>query len=168
MSRSSIQNVLSLGDPALSYNFDLFFPTIPGSSETRHITYRCQSTDLPGTQLENVEAGLHGVVIQYAGRRMFTQTMNVTFLETSDWATRETFRRWIATARDWRSNSGSGINTYATRALIVKYDDIPNPVSTTQINLIWPENMQEVSLDGSQGSAVMLQVSFRYTDWETV
>jgi hypothetical protein len=168
MARSSLQDTLSVGDPAHIWNFDLFLPVIPGSSDTRDLTFKCQSMDLPGTQLEPVDVALHGVQIPYAGRRMFTQTLNVTFLETHDWSTREKFRRWIESARSWRNNSGSFSTGYWVTAQAVTYDDIPTVVATTQINNMWPENMQEVQLDGSQNGAVHLQVSFRYTDWQTV
>lgn len=169
MARTSLQDVLSLGDVAQTWNFDIFFPYLPGSASSRDLTFRCMTTDLPGTQLEVVEAPLHGVVIPYAGRRMFTQTMNVTFLETFDWGTREKFRRWIAIARDWRTNSGSFFATYAIGGVqLVTYNDIPQPVNVTQLNYVWPTEMQEVALDGGQSGLVQLTVVFKYVDWETI
>lgn len=169
MARTSITDVLSLGDVAQTWNFDIFFPYIPGSSSSRDLTFRCMTTDLPGTSLDVVEAPLHGIVIPYAGRRMFTQTMNVTFMETSDWATREKFRRWIAVARDWRTNSGSFFSSYTVGAVqLVTYDDIPTPVSVTQLNNVWPSKMNEVSLDGGQSAMVQITVEMKYVDWQTV
>jgi len=168
MARSSIQDTLSLGDPAQLWNFDLFLPIIPGASDTRHLTYRCQSMDLPGTALEPLEVSLHGHTIQYAGRRIFTHTMNVVFLETFNWATRQLFTNWIEIARSWRNNSGSYLSTYAVSGLTVVYDDIPQPMQTTQINYMWPESIAEVQLDGSQSGAVNQSISFRYTDWQHV
>jgi len=168
MARSSLQDSLSLGDPAQLWNFDLVLPVIPGTSNTRPLTFRCQSTDMPGSSLENLEVALHGHVIQYAGRRMYTQTLNATFLETFDWETRGIFNRWMEIARSWRNNSGSYFATYAVSGLLVTYDDVPNVVQTTQINYMWPESMQEVQLDGSQSGPVQISVSFRYTDWQLV
>lgn len=166
MARTSITNILSLGDPAQSWNFDMFFPTIPGSSDSRDLTYKCKSTQLPGTQLEPFDVELHGVVIPFAGRRMFTHDLDVTFIETADWLTREKFRRWIAMARDWRTNSGSNFVTYAVTSLITRYNDIPQEVGTDQINYIWPTNMQEITLDGGQSGPVELSVNFKYCDWQ--
>ena len=166
MARSSIQDTLSLGDPAQLWNFDLFLPIIPGTSDTRHLTFRCQSTDLPGTALEPVEVALHGVTIQYAGRRIYTHTMNVVFLETFDWTTRQLFTNWIEIARSWRNNSGTYFSTYAVSGLIVMYDDLPAVSRTTQVNYMWPESISEVQLDGSQSGVVQQSISFRYTDWQ--
>lgn len=169
MARTSIQDVLSIGDVAQTWNFDIFFPYLPGSSSSRDLTFRCMTTDLPGTQLEVVEAALHGVVVPYAGRRMFTQTMNITFLETFDWATREKFRRWMAIARDWRTNSGSFFSSYAVGAVqLITYNDVPEPVNVTQLNGVWPTEMADTPLDGGQSGLVQINMTLKYIDWQTV
>lgn len=165
MARSSLADVISLGDPALTWNFDLFIPTIPGSADSRHITFRCQSVDLPGVQLESVNAELHGTSVPYASRLQYTQTLNLTLMETSDFAARTAINRWIQTARSWRSNSGSPFSLYAVTALIVCYDNIPQPTATTQINYMWPENLQDVTLSGDSGDIIRPQITMRYTDW---
>lgn len=123
------------------------------------------TTDVPGTQLEEVMAPLHGVQIPYAGRRMFTHSMNVTFMETSDWSTSEKFRRWMEIARSWRQNSGSMSSGYWVTSQLVMYNDIPEVVRTIQINNLWPANVQEMQLDGGSSQLVQLSVEFRYTDW---
>lgn len=123
------------------------------------------TTDVPGTQLEEVMAPLHGVQIPYAGRRMFTHSMNVTFMETSDWSTSEKFRRWMEIARSWRQNSGSMSSGYWVTSQLVMYNDIPEVVRTIQVNNLWPANVQEMQLDGGSSQLVQLSVEFRYTDW---
>lgn len=165
MARTSLQDVMSVGDPAHLWNFDFFIPFIPGSSSTRSLTYKCQSMDLPGTALEPVDVALHGVQIPFAGRRIFTQTMNVVFLETHDWTTRAQFTTWIEMIRSWRRNSGSFSTGYWVTAQAVTYNDIPVVSHTTMLNCLWPESLQEIQLDGSQNGAVMTSVTFRYLDW---
>ena len=165
MARTSLTDVLSVGDPAQSWNFDIFFPIIPGSASSRDLTFKCMTTDVPGTQLEEVMAPLHGVEIPYAGRRMFTHSMNVAFMETSDWATSEKFRRWAEIARSWRQNSGTMSSGYWVTAQLVMYNDIPQVVRTIQLNNLWPTNVSEVQLDGGSSQLVQLSVEFRYTDW---
>ena len=166
MARTSLQNVLSLGDPAQSWNFDFFLPIIPGSSDTRDLTYRCMTSDLPGSQLEALDVALHGVQVPYAGRRMFTQTMSVTFLETVDWETSRKFVRWHEIARSWRMNSGSGSAVYWATGQMVLYNDSAEVARTIQINNIFPENVQEAQLDGSSSQAIQLSLTLRYTDWQ--
>lgn len=166
MSRSSLQDVLSLQDPAVSWNFDLFLPTIPGSSDTRDLSYKCQSSDLPGSGIENVEVALHGVVLNFAGRKIYTHTMNSTFIETADWMTREKFRRWQESMRSWVNNTGSLAAAYKVNAQLVLYNDIPEVVRTTQIFGLWPETINEVALDGSASNLITLQIAWRYDRWE--
>ncbi len=163
MARTGLSDINSLADPALSWNFDLFLPIIPGSSDTRDLTFRCMSTDLPGTQLEPVDVELHGVRVPFAGRRMYTQEMNVTFLETVDWATRQKFFNWCDIARSWVNNSGTQSTGYKVAGQITCYDDIPNIAANNNIVGLFPSTVGEIQLDGAQNSVVTLQVTFKYT-----
>lgn len=166
MARSGLFDVLSLQDPAMSYNFDLFLPNIPGSSDTRDLTFKCMTTDLPGVGLDNVDVALHGVTIPYAGRKIYTHTLNATFLEDSGWGSREKFRRWNESTRSWTGNSGSLSAAYKVNAAIAVYDDVPQLVRTCSLIGLWPETIGEVNLDGGASNLVTLQITFRYSYWE--
>lgn len=166
MARSSLDDVLSIGDPAQIWNFDFFLPNIPGSNDTRDLTFKCQTVDLPGSGLDVVEVPLHGVTLQRAGRKIFTHTINATFVEAVDWSTRDKFVKWQETARSWVNNSGVDSSIYAVPALIVVYDDTPSVVRTTNLVNLWPETINEVALDGSQSGLVSISVSFKYDLWQ--
>ncbi len=168
MARTSLQDVLSLADPAFQYNFDFFLPNIPGSSDTRDLTFKCMTTDLPGAAVEVTDAALHGVNIPFAGRKIYTHTLNATFLETADWSTREKFRRWNEFTRSWRNNSGAVAAAYKVNAAMAVYNDIPQVVRTTNLNGLFLESFNEVALDGGASGLVTLACTFRYTDWEDV
>lgn len=165
MGRSSLQDVQSIQDPAVSWNFDLFLPAIPGSSDTRDLTFKCMTADLPGSAIEPVEVSLHGVTLQFAGRKIFTHTMNATFLESADYMTREKFRRWQESMRSWIQNKGSLASQYKVNAQIVLYNDLPAVVKTTQIIGLWVETLNEINLDGAASTAISLQIGFRYDYW---
>lgn len=166
MSRSSLDDVLSLQDPAVSWNFDLFLPTIPGSADTRDLTFKCMTTDLPGVAIEPVEVALHGVVLQYAGRKIYTHTMNSTFLETADYATREKFRRWNESMRSWIDNTGTLAAAYKVNPQLVLYNDLPAVVRTCNIIGMWPETINEVALDGGASNLITLQIGWRFDFWK--
>lgn len=123
------------------------------------------TTDLPGTQLEPAEVMLHGVQVPYAGRKLYTQSMNITFLETVDWSTSKKFVRWMEIARSWRLNTGTSSSVYFTTAQLVLYNDTPEVVRTIQINNFWPSNVQEIQMDGSSSQPVQLSIEAKYTDW---
>lgn len=166
MGRSSLNDVLSLADPATQWNFDLLLPSIPGSSDTRDLTFKCMTTDMPGTAVEAVEIPLHGVTIQRAGRRIYTHQLNATFMETVDYSTREKFRRWFETMRSWTTNTGTSSAGYRVSAQVVVYNDLPAVVRTCNIVGLWPETMADVPLDGGSSALVTLQIGFRYDLWE--
>lgn len=168
MSRSSIQDVLGIRDPALSYNFSLFLPNIPGSASTRDVTIACQSTSLPGSSLEQVKVDLHGISVVYAGRKTYTHSFNANFLITSDWSIKEKFERWVEFARSWRNNTGSTLAEYSVPAIITLYNDYPAIVKSMRVNNIFPASISDVELDGSQGNALFQQVEFHYTDWDWI
>lgn len=165
MARSSINDVSSLADPAQSWNFDLFLPSIPGSSDTRDLTFKCMTLDIPGTAFDPVDVALHGVTVPFPGRKIYTHQINVGFLETNDWGTREKFRRWMESMRSWRNNSGSLSSAYKVGAQIVVYNDIPEVVRTVNMTGLYPETMGEVAMDGGASNVVTMQITFKYTDW---
>lgn len=166
--RTSLDDVLSLQDPAMSYNFDLFLPSIPGSADTRDLTFKCMTTDLPGVAVDPVDVALHGVQVPFAGRKIFTHTLNATFLETADWATREKFRRWNESMRSWTNNSGSVSAAYKVNSQIVLYNDVPEVMRTTNLIGLYPETVAEVQMDGGQSGLITLQITFKYTHWYDV
>lgn len=164
MARSSLQDVAGLPDPLLSYNFDLILNGIPGGGNTRLMTIKCMSTSLPGMQLEQQTASLHGVEVNYAGRQIWNKTFQATFIETRDATTRKDIRNWIEFARNNRNNSGNYKAQYAKDVMMLLYDDIPNVISQTKIVGCFPTQLDDVQMDGSQGSIVQVTVTFSY-DW---
>jgi hypothetical protein len=162
MSRSSLANVLSLADPAESWNFDLLLPTIPGSSDTRDLTYKCMTQELPGVGIENIEVALHGVTLNYAGRKTYTHTLASTFLETADWSTRQKFIAWNESIRSWLNNTGTLAAAYKTNAQLAIYNSLPQVVRTINVFGLWPETVSEVTMDGGQSAAVTLNISWRF------
>ena len=162
MARTSLSDVDSLPDPLLSYNFDLVFPVIPGGGNTRQTTIKCMSTQLPGMQLEQQTAGLHGVEVSYAGRQVYTKTFTATYIETRDATTRKDFKRWMRVARNNRTNRGSYKSQYATTPTLYLYDDLPQIVETNLIRGCFPIDVQDVEMDGGAGTIVQVTITFSY------
>lgn len=162
MSRSGLQNVLALPDAAQSWNFDLFFPTIPGAASTIALSYKCQTTQLPGFNLEPVDIELHGVKKKEAGRATYEHTLPSTFLEVVDFSTRDTFRMWREMIRSWKQNTGSNSQAYKVNAQIVVYDNTPTPTRRITLYGCWPETVDSTPLEGNSSTALILNVTFSY------
>ncbi len=167
--RTALTQMIEIGDPALGYNFDLFFPTIPGMPDTRDVTFKCQSTSLPGFQVETANVEAHGIRLPYAGAASFTQTWDVTFIETVTWSLRDGMRRWKDSMRNWRTNRGLLSAEYMTEPQIVLWDDKPSVVRTIQLHRVFLINYADQSVDGANGSTVITgQATFAYTDHEDI
>lgn len=162
MARSSLQDIRSLPDPLLSYNWDLFIPVVPSGSDFRSLTIKCQNVTLPGVSVEDVPVTLHGVTVKYAGREMYTNQFTASFLETRDMSTRDVFRGWIEYCRNSAANTGQYKINYETTAILALYDDKGNTVRSINIYGCFPQAMDEPSLDGSGSNPVLYSVTFNY------
>lgn len=164
MARTSLNDVRGLVDPLQEWNFDLFFPRIPGigGNQTRNLTIKCQTTALPGMQLDQVTVALHGVEVNFAGRQIYQKTFTATFIETRDTGTRTAIRGWIEFARNNRTNQGNYKSDYAVDLEMTLYDDIPNVVQRTMLRSAFPINLDDSNLDGGNSGILTYNVTFSY------
>lgn len=162
MARSSLYDAQAVADPAQSWNFDLFLPSIPGSSDTRALTWKCMSTGLPGFSFDKVPVPLHGTELIYAGRKIFSHTFQSVFMEASDWSTRSQFYAWSESTRSWINNSGTFASSYKVNAQIVVYNDLPQVSRTINVMGMWPETVADVALDGAQSNLISLDITWSY------
>jgi hypothetical protein len=163
MARTSMADVLSLPDSAQSWNWDLFIPTIPGSSiDPKLLTFKCKSTEIPGFAIEPVDISLHGVKKQEAGRATYTNTWSSTFIETIDYSTYLAFRGWRKYMRDWKNNTGTNSSAYKKNLELDLFDNAGNIGQTSILCGAWPQEIQAVQLDGSQSAVVEMSVTWSF------
>lgn len=162
MARSSYSDARALPDPLLSYNFDLIIANVPGGGDSRALTIKCQSTEIPGTQVEDVTVFLHGAELKYMGRQTWTHTLSAQYLETRDMSTRFAIKNWIEFGRNIRQNTGRFKSQYATNADMVLYDDAGNTTRTIRLEGFFPQTLSEASVDGSTSTPVTYPVTFYY------
>ena len=162
MARTSLQDVRSIGDPLQTWNWDLIIPTMPGTSDSRGFTFKCQTASIPGMLLEQVPVMLHGVELRYAGRKNYSHSLPVTILETADMSSRAMFVAWNELARSWLLNTGTTKDVYSTNIQLVLYNDIPAAVRTITLQGAWPENVDDAPLDGQTSGIVTYNITFSF------
>ena len=165
MSRSSLSDIQgSIIDPALPWNFDLIFDKLPTgmSGDTRALTIRCQSTSLPGVTHNQVEVALQGITLRYRGRKTYGGTFDVVFAENVDWSTYEIFRNWNKLMLSWQNNTGSSSAVYKVPVTIVTYNDAGEVVKEISVRGVWPQSVQDISLEGSDDGYVQPNITFSY------
>jgi len=162
MSRTSYDNILALPDAAQSWNFDLFFPYIPGGGSARELTYKCKTTSIPSSKIEQILIELHGTQKAEAGRAVYDHTFAATFMETVDYKTYLDFRKWRDVTRSWKRNSGTDSSGYKINPEIDLYDNAGNIVHTFIMAGAFLLDINEVQLNGGEGQAVEMSLNFSF------
>lgn len=161
MGRTSMRDVASTLDPLQSYNWDVIFPRLPGVANPRSLTYKCISTQIPGSQVEQVSLEAHGVKLNFAGKRVWTGRWECSFFETRDASTRSDLFGWLEFTRSWNDNKGSYKSEYAVTAGLNLYDDRPIVVQRVNLFGLFLLDLQDVTVDQTS-SVVQYNASFSY------
>lgn len=159
--RPGVLEIQKQGDPLLQFQWMVVFPNIPGSNTSRDYTYRAVSTTVPGTEIEQANLEVHGLKLNYAGRRMWTGSWDVTMFESRLNNSRDSLIQWMNATRDWDTNSGLYKPEYAVPVELMLLDAKNEVVRTFILEGVWPKNVQDVTLDQSS-TVVQLQCSFSY------
>ena len=160
--RSGLQEVTGILDVLQTWNWDVVIPNVPGSNgDTRTLTYKCVSSAIPGSSVEQVKLENKGIQLNFAGRRLWTQTWDATFVESRDSSTRGMMIGWLEMMRSWENNSGSYKSQYAKTVELTLYDDLPQASREIQLINAFPLSMGDVTLDNAAG-IIQYSVSFSY------
>jgi len=162
-SRHSYSDISRLKDPLLVYNYNMLIANVPGGGDGEQLMLRCQSTTLPGMQLEQIPVDLRGMTLRFAGRQQYSGTLSASFTEHRDMKTRSALFRWKYFARDFRDATGNYKADYSTNIDIELFDDRNEVIRTIRLFGCFPTDVQDVSLE-SAGQNAVVQVTFSY-DW---
>jgi len=163
MARTSYDNIQNLPDAAQSWNFDLFFPTVPGTSGiARSMTYKCKTTALPSSSIEPVGIELHGMKKQEAGRATYQHTFNATIMETVDYSTYMAMRAWRDFQRSWKNNTGSNSAAYKVNLELDVYDNAGAISQTMILAGCFITEIADVQFDGASSTVIDLSLTFSF------
>lgn len=162
MARTSLDDIYQYEDYLMGVDFDLLIPNLPGGGDARAVTIKCKTTQLPGTQLEAGTIDLHGFSIDRPGRRIYTKTLSVTMVETSDISSRDAVLKWIKSARGGKSMAGDGPRTYLTTGYIILYNDAGQEVRRIKLHKLWAKELQDGSLDGGASNILEVECVLNY------
>lgn len=151
--RPQLQEYKSVGDPIMSGDFYLLIPTIPGSSDSRRMSYKIVSTNLPGSQIEQMQLEIGARRFNFAGRRTYSGSWNSTIIETADATTRADLLGWMNICRPYANGNGTYRNEYAQRAELRVYDAANNLAISQTILALFPLSVDDADL--SQGSNIL-------------
>lgn len=165
MGRTSYAQICALPDSAQTWNFDLFFPTIPGFG-ANNLKFKCKTTVLPTSKIEPIEINLHGTGKREAGRALYDHSFTATFHECVDYKVYEAFRNWRDFMRSWKNNTGTDSSEYKVNLELDVYDNGPNIVKTMILAGSFVTDIGEVNYNGGESQAVEMSITlaFDYID----
>lgn len=159
--RPSLRDYTSVGDHVITADWYMLIPYIPGSANPRTMSYKINTTALPGTQIEQLVSEIGARKFAFAARRVYTNTWTATIIETADGSSRSDIINWMNLARPYSTGAGSYKNQYAVTAEIRVYDAANRVAVLSEVHGLWPMQLDDASLDQAS-SVLQYSVQFSY------
>lgn len=164
MGKVTFDEATTILDPLLSDNFELLIPKPPVGDADR-LRIHCKTAVKPGMTVEEVLVEVFGHAIVHAGRKSFSRTMAITYVENKDLVITKMFEEWSELIRATQTQSGSFKTEYSTDATFIIYDQKGDEVARYNIRGIWPKSVPELSFDNG-AQALEAPIEFAYDIYE--
>lgn len=162
-----ILNVVS--DPMLSDQFVLEFPNVPvGNQYEEPFMIQCQQAIKPGMTINEVQVQLFGHTLVYAGNLTYSHDMSVTFVENVRGTILRGLEKWAEICRKHDTQHGAFKKDYARNAYLSIFDNTGALVLKYAIYNVWPSQVPDMQLDGTNATAISHNVSFKYDYYSVV
>jgi hypothetical protein len=150
--RNSYLQAFAIQDVLQQFNWTITIPRIPGAGDTRALSAKCISTDIPGSKIEQTKLTAQGgIELNFAGRRTWDQTWTTTFIEDRSADTRSTFLNWLDLIRNPVLGLGTYKVIYAVPVELALYDDVGLQIRSIKLVNAFPIDVGNGTLDGSNG-----------------
>lgn len=145
------------------------------SDITRYLGLQCESTELPGKQIQTQEARIYGPTYKVPYRADY-QDINFTFLCTNEFYERKLFDRWLEVIIPTDTNNvrfPRGVDNrpgqgYMTDVKIVQYDDFIKQIYAVQLIDAFPIAISSQPLSWAEENFHRLTVQFTYQRFQTI
>jgi len=131
---------------------------------SRTLSYRCESTTLPGKTFEMHEQKTYGPIEKHPHLVSYTD-IDVTILMDDDMKQKYAFDSWFNYINSRFDNNYNYKDEYSTIITINQYD-VANKLSySVDLYEAFPTSMNQMDLDWSNDGVHKLSVTFAYTYW---
>jgi len=170
MPKPTLENVLDVQDPMLSDNFEMTFSSVPGGQDgaNRKLTVQCKTAIKPGTTLTEVEVELFGHKVMHAAKREYSHDMSIEFVEDSNGSITAALEGWMEYARETATQHGKFKKEYAVNAVFLVFDQTGKTTMEYKIVNCWPSSVEDLSFDGSGGTALPASATFKFDHVERI
>jgi len=159
----SFEQIQALPDVLLDDRFELLInPKGDGAGNTEALTLRCQGAAMPGSQIEQVLVGLSGHQVHFRGRKIYPNTLAITYVETHEGIVMTTLRQWKEYIVGSSSGNGASKQDYSVTATLNIFDEGGNVALSIDIEGLWITDIQDTQLNGSAAQPFLVMVTFSY------
>lgn len=163
MARISFEQVNAIPDILDQTGFELVMGSIPISGGTEDLTIKCQNVSIPGMSTEAWEAMMHGHVKRFRGRKVYPRQLSATFYEDSLFRTHAKLRAWLEFIAGSESGNSQGFQEeYSVTAELRVYNTVGDLIVVDRMEHFYPQDLQDVQLDGSSSQGVSVSCTFSY------
>lgn len=163
MSKVTMDEFESTGDPMLDDNFEIIFSKLPvnGQDGAKSLRIHTKSGTLPGMSLEEVMKEAFGYQLRYAGRKTWSGSFQLEFNENHEAKILKILRAWAALIKSTKRGTGKFKKDYAAVATFRILDQEGKVVDETTIKGVWPSQVPDYQFSGA-AQAVPCSVDFKF------
>lgn len=168
MGKVTLSELKTVGDPLLSDSFELVIPKLPtglNAEAGRWMRLQVKTMIKPGQTIEEVLQEAHGHTLRYAGRKTFSGSLSLEFIENAQLRIHQTLEDWSELERTTEDQRGLTKAEYSVTAILNILDIKGNTTATYEIEGFWVKSVAELSFDG-MGSALPVTGEFSFDDYK--
>lgn len=167
MSKVTLDEFLSTGDPLLDDNFELIIsnPPVGGSEFARSLRIMCKTGVKPGSTINEVLKEAFGYQARYAGNKIWSGSLQTEFNENSEMAIYGPLEEWHELIRSTKQGTGKFKKEYAVKATMRIFRQDGTTVYEATIHGLWPKVVPDLNFTGAaQAIPVQIDWSFDYAE----
>jgi hypothetical protein len=163
MSKPTLDEFESTGDPMLDDNFEIIFSNLPvdGMDGAKSLRIHTKTGTLPGATIEEVIKEAFGYQLRYAGRKTFSGSFQMEFNENHQAKILKIMRKWHAKIRTTKTALGRFKKEYAATVTFRLLDQTGAMVDETTIKGVWPGQVPDYQFSGA-AQAVPCSIDFKF------
>lgn len=164
MSKVTLTEMESIGDPLLSDSFEILIPNLPAglnSQGGRYFRMQCKTFTKPGATLEEVLQEAYGHTLRFAGKKTFSGSISCEFNENSQMRIYTVLEDWVNVIRSTEYQLGLFKSEYAVTATINIFDQKGAIKYAGELRGFFPKGLQDLTFDGT-AAAVPVNCDFSY------
>lgn len=150
-------------DPLDQIKYRLYIPEVPGGGSAKSLEINCQNAIWPGSSTEDYEVTRHGITKSFRGRKVFPRTLSINFVELTGAPISKTLKSWLEFKAGSETNNSQGFSdSYKTTMYLDILDTTGEPTHTVTIEGFHPQDVPDVTMDGTSSGQVLLSATFKY------